>query len=101
MDKARVLITNLLAIDKDIILLTQEDFVIDSEGNRIDLSEGIEIGVFQENFNEDGIQDNLVADGIVISRPEGCTETRAKWFLHLKHAFRVYSRYKRLVLNNE
>ena len=67
MDKPRIPVDfNELA--GNIVLLSQGDTKMDSDGNLITFHEGMDISIYEEN-EEDGKPDNLVADGIAILNP--------------------------------
>ena len=67
MDKPRILVDfNELA--GNIVLLSQGDTKMDSGGNLITFREGMAISVYDEN-EENGDQDNLLADGIAVLNP--------------------------------
>ena len=85
MTNARIEIQDAIAIDHDIILLSESDFVYDSARNRVELYEGAKVKL-QEN--------DLVADGTIIPKPDGCTLESGKWFVLLDHAFIPLAKYQ-------
>jgi len=52
-------------IDDFKILLSQSDMIIDSEGNEILLKEGLEIDIFEPDYDEQNNRDDIVASGFV------------------------------------
>ena len=48
-------------IDDFKILLSQSDMIIDSEGNEILLKEGLEIDIFDPDYDEQNNRDDIVA----------------------------------------
>ena len=52
-------------IDDFKILLSQSDMIIDSEGNEILLKEGLEIDIFDPDYDEQNNRDDIVANGFV------------------------------------
>ena len=65
MDKPRIYVDfNEMVTDK-IVLLSKDDIKKDSIGNVITFYEGMPISIYSDN-EENGKQDNLIADGIAI-----------------------------------
>ncbi|CAN5153729.1 hypothetical protein BH11PSE11_BH11PSE11_32490 [soil metagenome] len=64
------------------MLLSQTDFVADSHGNEILLTEGLNVAIYEFNNYADGTKEYLLADGIAeINNPElnGNWTKAAKW----------------------
>ena len=96
MDRPKIILSEIFAIDKDIILLSEKDTVTDLMGKDIYLEEGLKVTVSIIEKEE------FIADGIVIPKPEGCTEKRGKWFVLLDHAIVPLKKYmKRLKDHNQ
>ncbi|MDR0286227.1 MAG: hypothetical protein LBI03_00725 [Clostridiales bacterium] len=75
MDRARVLVDfNELNSPMPI---SKTDCVIDSDGNSIVLVEGMDIHLYEHDYDEFNRQDNLIADGIVVCNPD--EHQAAKW----------------------
>ena len=52
-------------IDEDLCLLSSEDAVLDAEGRVTVLHEGLPITVYDDDIDNNGQIDNLVAEGVV------------------------------------
>ena len=52
-------------IDDFKVLLSQSDTVIDSEGNKVLLKEGLEIDIFEPDYDEQNNRDDIIAGGYV------------------------------------
>ncbi|EKY06701.1 hypothetical protein HMPREF9075_02270 [Capnocytophaga sp. oral taxon 332 str. F0381] len=52
-------------IDDFKILLSQSDMVIDSKGNKVLLKEGLEIDIFEPDYDEQNNRDDIIASGYV------------------------------------
>jgi hypothetical protein len=85
MDRPKIILNEIFAIDKDIILLSEKDNITDSTGIDIYLEEGVKVTVIAE--------EDAIADGVVIPRPDGYTGKRGKWFILLDHAFVPLQKY--------
>ena len=84
MDKPRIPVDfNELA--GNIVLLSQGDTKMDSDGNLITFYEGMPISIYEEN-EENGKPDNLVADGIAIHNP--LVDEHLPW-AHVKWCCRI------------
>ena len=49
--------------------ISKTDEVIDSDGNKIMLSEGMPIFIYEEDYDEFDRRDYLIADGIAVRNP--------------------------------
>ncbi len=65
------------------VLLAKGDAAVDSAGNSISLTEGMEVSVYSEDCDEIGRQDNLIAEGIVVRNGHGGWTSAAKWLLKI------------------
>ncbi|MBX7225486.1 MAG: hypothetical protein K1X55_05615 [Chitinophagales bacterium] len=52
-------------IEDDLVLLSKTDFKLDSDGNRIELIAGAKVKIYMDDIDDNGEEDNLIADGIV------------------------------------
>lgn len=66
-------------MDFDVVLLSQTDCKKDTEGNDIQLAEGLPISIFFDDLGEDGQPDNLVAEGVVIPNKFIGSFPHVKW----------------------
>lgn len=72
LDKARIWLDFNECCDYDengeatIYLFSQADVVNDSEGNDVELYEGMKVSVFDEDFDEDNKPDAILAEGIIV-----------------------------------
>lgn len=72
LDKARIWLdfNEFCAIDKDgetpIYLFSQADIVNDSEGNDLELYDGMEVSVFDNDLDSSNKPDALLADGVIM-----------------------------------
>ena len=82
MDRARVQVDFNELVQEDLVLLSKTDEVTDSDGNKLVLSEGINVFIYEFNEYEDGEKECLVADGVAeYNKPEinGKWSAAAKW----------------------
>ena len=82
MDRPRVHVDFNELVQTDLVLLSKFDVVVDSDGNKILLSEGLPVFVYEFNLYADGTKDYLLADGIAeLNIPEinGEWSRAAKW----------------------
>ena len=52
-------------IEDNLVLLSKRDTKEDSDGNLIEFKEGITVKIFHPNKDDNGKEDNLIAEGIV------------------------------------
>ena len=64
MDKPRIRVDFNELVQVDVVLLSQTDEVMDSEGGSFLLREGLEVSVYEFNHYDDGIKEYLLADGV-------------------------------------
>ena len=65
MDKARIQVDFNELVQRNMVLLSKTDLVVDSSGTAILLTEGLPVGVYEYNDYEDCEQEYLLADGVV------------------------------------
>ncbi|MCL2782659.1 MAG: hypothetical protein FWD80_01590 [Propionibacteriaceae bacterium] len=63
--------------------LSKTDYIIDSNGNTIMLSEGIEIRIYETDYDVFDRQDDLYADGAVIRNPDSNNDF--KWWFQINN----------------
>jgi len=64
--EARIYVDFNELVDHNIVLLSQHDRKIDSEGNEITFYEGMPVSIYSDDLSLDGQVDNLIAKGIAI-----------------------------------
>ncbi len=91
LDKSRIWLdfNELCAMDPDdkspIYLFSQADIVNDSDGNDVELYDGLEVSVFDEDLDRSNRPDALLADGVIMKNLLG-QYPRVKWLIRLvKH----------------
>lgn len=65
------------------VLLSKQDSKLDSAGNVVVFVEGMAVAVYSDDKDENGRQDNLLADGIVVLNTHGGWTSAAKWLLKI------------------
>lgn len=89
LDKARIWLdfNELCAVDRDgegpVYLFSQADIVNDSDGNDVELHEGMEVSVFDDDLDMLNAPDALLAEGIVIRNTLG-QYPKVKWLIRLE-----------------
>jgi hypothetical protein len=64
MDKPRIQVDFNELVQEDVVLLSKIDEVVDSAGNKILLSEGMKVSVYEYNYYESGEKEYLLAEGV-------------------------------------
>nr|WP_294783301.1 hypothetical protein [uncultured Flavobacterium sp.] len=83
MDKARIYVDFNEMIDHDIVMLSQNDTKVDSEGNVITFYEGKNIEIYTDDVDPETDQiDNLIASGHAILN-NGNNWKHVKWFCRI------------------
>jgi hypothetical protein len=84
----------------DLVLLSQKDEREDSDGNFVTLVEGMRVKVWDQDFNNDGGRDDLIATGVVVLNTEGGWSQHVKWCCRIdapgiRNASEIESRVRR------
>jgi hypothetical protein len=79
MIKARILVDFNEMLEPNLVLLSKEDTKRDSRNNIIPLYEGLLIYVYDENTDNNGNRDNLIAEGVVERNNTSSWGKNAKW----------------------
>lgn len=80
MNKPRIYVDFNEMIENDLVLLSKEDYKNDSEGNVVNLYEGLHVYIYMDDQDELGNSDNLVASGIIErNKIKGGWGAIAKW----------------------
>lgn len=66
-------------LEPTLVLLSKEDTKVDSLGSEISLREGLEISVYDDDTNDQGKPDNLVASGVVERNRTTGWGSHVKW----------------------
>jgi hypothetical protein len=74
---------------RTLLCLSHEDTACNETGELITLQEGVQVTAFDEDIDEGGNKDDLLANGIVISSPEWLRCNGSKWTLQIDE-FGVY-----------
>ena len=88
LDKARIWLdfNECCAVDQEsgapLYLFSQADIVNDSEGTDVELYEGMEVSVFDEDLDPLGKPDALLAEGVLV-RNTGKHHPAVKWLIRL------------------
>ncbi len=80
---ARRVRTDFNGLFGDILCLLHEDMCFDESGATIHLSEGFSLTAFDEDVDEHGNRDDLMASGTVESSPEWLKCNGSKWVLRI------------------
>lgn len=65
MKEARIYVDFNEMVEDNLVLLSKTDFKSDSEGNQIEMEEGLKVKVYSDDINDKNEVDNLIADGVV------------------------------------
>lgn len=68
MDKARIYVDFNELLDRNTVVLSKDDSKMDSEGNIITFYEGMPVSIYSDDISDNGEEDNLIADGVVVKR---------------------------------
>jgi hypothetical protein len=67
----------------EVLCLSHEDFCFSKEGEKVNLYAGMKITAFDEDADESGNPDDLMAAGIVEPSPEWLKCSGSKWILRI------------------
>lgn len=67
----------------EILCLSHEDFGLSKDGTKVNLIEGMKITAFDEDADENGNPDDLIANGIVEPSPDWLKCDGSKWILRI------------------
>ena len=82
LDKPRIWVDFNETCADDLYSLSQVDIIRDSNGNEIELTENMEISIFDFDLDENDNSDNLLADGIAILNNTG-KYSNVKWLVKI------------------
>ncbi len=67
----------------DLLCLSHSDSCVDSDGNIVKLSAAMEVTAFDEDLDDQGNRDDLLASGIVEPSPEWLSCNGSRWVLRI------------------
>jgi hypothetical protein len=67
----------------ELLCLSHQDTAVDSEGNVVALRAGMVLTAFDENIDESGNRDDLLASGVVEAPPEWLSRHGSRWVLRI------------------
>jgi hypothetical protein len=67
----------------EILCLSHDDSCTDADGNSVILSEGLVLTAFDDDIDERGNRDNLIATGVVERAPEWLRSHGSRWVLRI------------------
>ena len=67
----------------EILCLSHQDTVVDSAGNTVELHEGMFLTAYDEDLDENGNRDDLLASGIVEHAPPSLAYHGSRWVLRI------------------
>jgi hypothetical protein len=79
MDRPRIYVDFNEMLDVDLVLLSKTDTTPDSDGNLVELREGMRVCIYSEDIGDDGEPDNLIADGIAERNARSDWSSPARW----------------------
>ena len=83
MTTARKLRADFNGLFGNLLCLSHTDAASDENGHDVDLSEGMSVVAFDDDLDDQGNKDNLIAQGVVIRSPEWLKCRGSKWSLQL------------------
>lgn len=80
MKEARIYVDFNEMLEDNLVLLSKTDIKKDSEGNDVTLYEGLVVKIYMHDINDEGFEDNLIAEGIVeLNTHDASWAKLAKW----------------------
>jgi hypothetical protein len=80
MKEARIYVDFNEMLEDNLVLLSKTDIEKDSEGNDIQLYEGLKVKIYEDNFDDSNVEDNLIAEGVVeLNTSDYSWAKAAKW----------------------
>lgn len=83
MNKPRVWVDFNEMVSDDDVLLSKTDTKADSDGNIVTFTEGCSVSVYDEDLDEHGQPDNIIADGVAMLNTYGGWTAPAKWLIKI------------------
>jgi hypothetical protein len=69
----------------ELLCLSHKDTCEDEDGNLVTLKEGMILTAFDEDLDDDGNRDDLIASGIVERSPQWLRCNGSRWVLRIDH----------------
>ncbi len=79
MKEARLYVDFKEMMEEDLVLLSKTDFMTDSDGNNIELYEGLHVKIYDNDLSSCSKIDNLIAEGTVELNTNIAWTNEAKW----------------------
>ncbi len=79
LDKPRIRVDFNEIVEPDLVLLSAESSNADSNGNTVEIFEGLQVDLYQEDSDENGNPDYLVATGLVERNSAGDWSSHVRW----------------------
>ncbi len=70
-------------IGADEVLLSSTDSKVDTDGNLITFAEGLLVAVYMDDKGEDGLSDNLIANGVAMRNTRSDWSSSVPWVLKI------------------
>jgi len=81
-DKSKWVRADFNGLFSQLLCLSHEDICLDSEGNRVELREGMILTAFDENYEADK-RDDIFVSGVVEPSPEWLSCRGSRWVLRI------------------
>jgi len=81
-DKSKWVRADFNGLFSQLLCLSHEDICLDSEGNRVELREGMILTAFDENYEGDK-RDDIFVSGVVEPSPEWLSCRGSRWVLRI------------------
>jgi len=69
----------------DLLCLSHIDVAIDENGKNVELAEGMQVEAFDDDLDDHGNRDNLIACGVVVRSPHWLQCKGSRWCLQIDH----------------
>jgi hypothetical protein len=67
----------------ELLCLTHSDHCLGSKGGNVQMSPGMKVMAFDEDLNENGVRDDLIATGVVEQAPQWLACKGSRWVLRI------------------
>ena len=86
LEKPRIRVDFNDLVQRDLILVSQFHEVLDATGNKIELTEGLEVSVYEFNHYQGGRDETIFAEGVIElvgARKVVPSNANAKWYCRI------------------